>query len=69
MLTDAKVDRVTAPAQCGSMSWCGAVDRYPDTRDMGYPFCRPFGSGADAIRETFVELSSAAARSLTIRHV
>ena len=42
MLTDAAIDRVAAPGHCGSMSFCGAVDRYPDTRDMGYPFCRPF---------------------------
>jgi hypothetical protein len=65
----AKRLRDAAPAQCGSMSWCGAVDRYPDTRDMGYPFCRSFGDGADAIRDTFVELSNAAARTVTIKHV
>jgi hypothetical protein len=69
MLTDATIDQVAAPAECGSMSWCGAVDRYPDTRPMGYPFCRPFGGGADAIRDTFAGLSSAAARTLTIKHV
>jgi hypothetical protein len=68
MYSDAKIDRVAAPAQCGSMSWCGAVDRYPDTRDMGYPFCRPFGTDPDAIRDTFVELPSAAARTVTIKH-
>ncbi len=68
MFTDASIDLVSAPTQCGSMSWCGAVDRYPDTRDMGYPFCRPFGAGADAIRDTFVELASAAARTVTIKH-
>ncbi len=69
MLTKAEIDRVAAPAQCGSMSWCGAVDRYPDTRDMGYPFCRPFGPGADAIRDTLAGLSNAATRTVTIKHV
>lgn len=69
MLTDAAIDRVAAPAHCGSMSWCGAVDRYPDTRDMGYPFCRSFDGGANAIRDTFAGLSSAATRTLTIKHV
>ena len=67
--TDAAIDRVPAAAQCGSMSWCGAVDRYPDTRDMGYPFARPFsGSAANAVRDTIVRLPNAAARTLTIRH-
>jgi Hemocyanin, ig-like domain/Hemocyanin, copper containing domain len=68
MFTDATIDRVEAPTQCGSMSWCGAVDRYPDTRNMGYPFCRPFGTDPDAIHDTFVELQSAAARTVTIKH-
>jgi hypothetical protein len=68
--TDAAIDRVPAQDQCGSMSYCGAVDRYPDMRDMGYPFSRPFaGAAATAIRDTFVGLESAAARSVTIRHV
>ncbi len=69
LCSDAALDRVPAQAQCGSMSWCGAVDRYPDTRDMGYPFARPFaGSAASAIRDTIVRLPHAAARTLTIRH-
>ena len=67
--TDAAVDLVPVQAQCGSMSWCGAVDRYPDTRDMGYPFARPFsGSAANAVRDTIVRLPHAAARTVTIRH-
>jgi hypothetical protein len=67
--TDAAVDRVPHQEHCGSMSYCGAVDRYPDTRDMGYPFSRPFAPGATAIQDTFVALECAAARSVTIRHV
>jgi hypothetical protein len=52
------------------MSYCGAVDRYPDTRDMGYPFSRPFaGPKATAIRDTILALPSAAARTVSIRHV
>ena len=42
MVTDAAIDRVPVAGHCGSMSFCGAVDRYPDTREMGYPFHRPF---------------------------
>jgi hypothetical protein len=67
--TDATIDRVPHPGHCGSMSYCGAVDRYPDTRDMGYPFSRPVGPGATAIQDRFVALECAAARTVTIRHV
>lgn len=67
--TDAATDRVPEQGNCGSMSYCGAVDRYPDTRDMGYPFARRFpGPAATAIRDTITGLGSAAARTVTIRH-
>ncbi len=67
--TDAAIDRVPAPGHCGSMSFCGAVDRYPDTRDMGYPFARPFaGPRATAIRDALLNLRSTCARTVTIRH-
>jgi len=63
--TDAARDLVRPSAECGSMSFCGAVERYPDTRDMGYPFSRPF---ARPIADTLLGVPSAAGRSLTIRH-
>jgi hypothetical protein len=69
LCTDAAIDEVGHAEHCGSMSYCGAVDRYPDTRDMGYPFCRPFaGPAATGIRDAIVELDSFAARTVTIRH-
>jgi hypothetical protein len=64
LLTDAAQDQVPEPGHCGSMSYCGAADRYPDVRDMGYPFSRPF---AKPIAETFLALDNAAGRRLTIR--
>jgi hypothetical protein len=64
LLTDASVDQVPAAGHCGSMSYCGAADRYPDTRDMGYPFSRPF---ARPIEEAFHGLANAAGRTFTIR--
>jgi hypothetical protein len=51
------------------MSFCGAVDRYPDTRDMGYPFSRPFAPKPTAIRDAILALPSAAARTVSIRHL
>jgi hypothetical protein len=63
--TDATRDLVRSSSECGSMSFCGAVERYPDTRDMGYPFSRPF---ARSIADTILDVPSAAGRSLTIRH-
>ena len=64
--TSAAVDRVPQPTQCGSMSFCGAVERYPDTRDMGYPFARPL---AGSITDTIASLGPAAGRSFTIKHL
>jgi hypothetical protein len=46
------------------MSYCGAADRYPDARDIGYPFSRPF---TKAIDDSFLALDNAAGRKLTIR--
>ncbi|HEX8085528.1 MAG TPA: tyrosinase family protein [Solirubrobacteraceae bacterium] len=69
LCTDASIDGVEHPEHCGSMSYCGAVDRYPDARDMGYPFSRPFaGPAATAIEDTLGGLDTAAARTVTIRH-
>ncbi len=67
--TDATADQIGTGGDCGSMSYCGAVDRYPDSRDMGYPFARPFsGAAAAAIRDTIVAQPHMAARSIKIRH-
>ena len=63
-LSDAAQDQVSQPEDCGSMSYCGATDRYPDVQDMGYPLSRPFRK---PITETFLALDNAAGRSLTIR--
>lgn len=42
VVTDTALDLAETDHSCGSMSFCGATDRYPDTREMGYPFSRPF---------------------------
>jgi hypothetical protein len=41
MVTDWEKDRTSKAGHCGSMSFCGAKDQYPDKRPMGYPFDRP----------------------------
>jgi hypothetical protein len=41
MATDWNQDRVRQDNCCGSFSYCGAQDFYPDRRPMGYPFDRP----------------------------
>jgi len=69
LATDAAIDAVEPPERCGSMSYCGAVDRYPDARDMGYPFSRPFGASPSSISNRIVALHSAAGRTVKIRHV
>jgi len=65
MLTDWELDQVAGDDDCGSMSFCGARDRYPDRREMGYPFSRPLPGGVAATLEA---LPSVHARDLTIRH-
>ena len=49
---------------CGSVSFCGARDVYPDMRRMGYPFDRPF---AGSISDTFMANDHLACRDLSIR--
>jgi tyrosinase len=65
MLTDWELDKVSGDDHCGSMSFCGAKDRYPDKREMGYPFSRPLPGG---VATTLEALASVHARDLTIRH-
>jgi tyrosinase len=60
--TDSAQDSVEE-STCGSMSFCGAKDRYPDTKPMGYPFDRRVSGGPLAI----CGWPNAAARSFRIR--
>lgn len=65
MVTDAGFDKVTDEHTCGGMSFCGVRDRYPDARNMGYPFDRPFPN-SDALAG-ISSLSNVAVRDLTIK--
>lgn len=64
MITDWELDRVEDNTSCGSMSYCGAKDKYPDARPMGYPFDRPF---AKPISETINSQKNMLTRELSIR--
>ena len=68
MVTDWEQDRVAHDSACGSLSFCGTRDRYPDRRGMGYPFDRPF-SAERSIMQTIVEQDNMAARDITIQWV
>ena len=70
MVTDWELDQVAEDATCGSMSFCGAKDRYPDRRGMGYPFDRPF-PGDLPISETIAAPYhvNMAARDIRIRWI
>ncbi len=63
--TDGKMDQVPAPGACGSMSYCGAKDRYPDTRPMGYPFDRPL---SDSLVDLVRAHRNFAMRTIKIQH-
>jgi hypothetical protein len=62
--SDWEIDQVGGDESCGSLSFCGARDRYPDKRDMGYPFDRPF---EEPIRDTILANANMAFRDVTIR--
>jgi tyrosinase len=68
MLTDWDIDKASGDSSCGSMSYCGARDSYPDTRSMGYPFDRPFPTGR-TISQTISTQKNMAARDITIRWI
>ena len=68
LLTDWNKDRVPDDSGCGSMSFCGAKDRYPDTRAMGYPFDRPFAA-AHPLAGIIAAHDNMATRDITIRWV
>jgi tyrosinase len=71
MMTDWKKDQVSQ-STCGSMSFCGAKDKYPDKRGMGYPFDRPFRPvrpPATPIATTIATQPNMATRDITIMWV
>ncbi len=54
-----------SPDTCVSMSYCGLQDKdYPDSRDMGYPFNRPF---QQSISATVAARDNIAWRTIKIR--
>jgi hypothetical protein len=64
--TDWQIDQVGGDESCGSLSFCGARDRYPDRRAMGYPFDAPLG---DPITDVIMTNGSMAFRDFLIRRV
>jgi tyrosinase len=64
MVTDAAYD-LEEIGCCGSMSYCGAKELYPDKRPMGYPFDRKFP--AEGIVDTLNALSNVAFRTIKIQ--
>lgn len=58
-------DNLPKQGACGSMSFCGVKNDYPDPRPMGYPFDRPL---AKPLIELAQSEPSFALRFITIRH-
>jgi hypothetical protein len=63
MLTDHTKDNVGPDSKCGSMSFCGKKDKYPDDRPMGYPFSFKW---PDKIAKIILAQENMAARDITI---
>jgi tyrosinase len=66
MLTDWTIDQVANDTTCGSMSYCGAKEKYPDSRAMGYPFDRPFPTD-QTLEQTLSSHNNMAMRDITIK--
>ncbi|HEX7317613.1 MAG TPA: tyrosinase family protein [Pyrinomonadaceae bacterium] len=64
VLTDWSADQVRQ-STCGSMSFCGARNLYPDARAMGYPFDRRFPGGS--IANTIAAQENMATRDFIIK--
>jgi hypothetical protein len=71
IITDGALDVVPKPEQCGSMSFCGVREEYPDKRPMGYPFDRRFSvvPRSTNFQQIFAELPNASSRRVLIRCV
>jgi tyrosinase len=67
MLTDWSKDHVAADSTCGSLSFCGAKQNYPDERTMGYPFDRPFKNGGKDVAPTVAAQNNMATRDIIIK--
>jgi hypothetical protein len=68
VLTDWELDKVGPDGCCGSLSFCGAIDRYPDKRPMGYPFDRPFNNTLSLpISETIAANQNMAFKDISIK--
>ena len=66
MITDWQRDQIPDDTPCGSMSYCGAKDKYPDSRAMGYPFDRPFSQDS-SIAQVIASHGNMATRDISIR--
>jgi hypothetical protein len=64
MATDWNLDDVGSTS-CGSMSFCGSKNQYPDNREMGYPFNHPFGDRT--IADVVTAQENIATRDINIR--
>lgn len=64
--SDWQVDQVAGEESCGSLSFCGARDRYPDRRPMGYPFNARF---ADSSINVFMANANIGVRDFVIRRM
>jgi tyrosinase len=67
MLTDWNKDHVPTGSSCGSLSFCGSKQDYPDDRPMGYPFDRPFADGGEDLAPVIKTLLNFGTRDVIIQ--
>ncbi|CAG8459805.1 11409_t:CDS:2 [Diversispora eburnea] len=69
-LSSGELDKIDAGKKCGSLSFCGSQElagKYPDKKEMGYPFNRPLKNGN--LRDTFGHLKNVAIKEIKIKNV
>ncbi|RHZ77111.1 hypothetical protein Glove_185g48 [Diversispora epigaea] len=69
-LSSGELDKIESVRKCGSLSFCGSqqlAGKYPDSKEMGYPFNRPLTNGN--LKDTFGNMKNAAIKEIKVKFV
>nr|XP_006815579.1 PREDICTED: hemocyanin AA6 chain [Saccoglossus kowalevskii] len=71
LISDNSIDSLRIRSSCGSLSYCGARDnKYPDRRQMGYPFATPISVNGQemSVTETISSLDNFTSSAFVIKN-
>ncbi|RHZ77152.1 hypothetical protein Glove_185g60 [Diversispora epigaea] len=69
-ISSGELDKISSGKKCGSLSFCGSQElagKYPDSKEMGYPFNRPLKNGN--LRDTFGNMKNVAIKDIRVKLV